>query len=71
MKFRIRIIQVTAWGWASKTTIIGSQLEQAQRERIHLCSELEMKEHLHQECYARSCREIEELNKTLLSKKKY
>ena len=35
--------------------------DQAQRERIHLCSELEMKSRLHQECYARSCREIEEL----------
>ena len=28
--------------------------DQAQRERIHLCSEL-----LHQECYVRSCQEIE------------
>ena len=25
MKFRIRIIRVTAWAWISKTTIIGSQ----------------------------------------------
>ena len=33
---------------------------QAQRQRIHLCSELEMKNRLHQECYARSCQEIEE-----------
>ena len=30
-------------------------------ERVYLCSRLEMKEHLHQECYARSCREIDEL----------
>ena len=29
-------------------------------ERIHLCRRLEMKDHLHQESYARSCREIEE-----------
>ena len=29
--------------------------DQAQRERIHSCSELEMKSRLHQECYARSC----------------
>ena len=35
--------------------------DQAQRERIHLCSKLEMKDHLHKEHYARSCREIEEL----------
>ena len=37
--------------------------DQAQRERLHLCSELEMKDHFHQECYARSCREIEELKR--------
>ena len=37
--------------------------DQAQPERIHLCSELEMKSHLHRECYARSCQEIEELKR--------
>ena len=37
--------------------------DQVQRERIHLCSELEMKNHLHQECYARGCQEIEELKR--------
>ena len=38
--------------------------------REHICvAELEMKDHLHQESYARSCREIEELNRTLLSRK--
>ena len=37
--------------------------DQAQRERIHLCSELEMKSRLHQERYARSCQEIEELKR--------
>ena len=47
-KFRIRIDWVTAWAWISKTTTSGSQSEQAQRERVHLCSELEMKDHLHQ-----------------------
>ena len=36
----------------------NKQSEQAQRERIHLCSRLGMKDHLHQECYPRSCREI-------------
>ena len=35
--------------------------DRAQRERIHLCSELEMKNRVRQECYARSCQEIEEL----------
>ena len=37
--------------------------DQAQRQRIHLCSELEMKNRLHQECYARSFQEIEELRR--------
>ena len=37
--------------------------DQAQRQRIHLCSELEMKKRLHQECHARSCQEIEELKR--------
>ena len=44
--------------------------DQAQRERIHLCSELEMKNHLHQECYARSCQEIEELKKRCYKEEK-
>ena len=34
----------------------------AQRERIHLCSELEMKNRLYQECYAISSQELEELD---------
>ena len=37
--------------------------DQAQRERIHLSSELKMKNRLHQECYAKSCREFEELKR--------
>ena len=37
--------------------------DQAQRERVHLCSELEMKNRLHQERNARSCRELEELKR--------
>ena len=37
--------------------------DQAQRERIFLRSELVMEDHFHQECYARSCREIEELKR--------
>ena len=30
---------------------------------VHLCSELEMRNRLHRECYARSCHEIEELKR--------
>ena len=37
--------------------------EQAQRERVHLCSEMEVKNRLHQECYAISRHEIEELRR--------
>ena len=37
--------------------------DKAQRQRIHLCRELEMKSRLHQECCARSCQEIEELKR--------
>ena len=37
--------------------------DQAQRESTHLCSELEMKNRLHQDCCARSCQEIEELRR--------
>ena len=37
--------------------------DQAQRQRIHLCSELEIKNRLHQKCYARSYQEIEELKR--------
>ena len=58
-KFRIRIDWVTAWAWISKRTILGSQSGQAQHERIHLWSRLDMKDHLHNECYARSCREFD------------
>ena len=41
---------------------------QGQRERIHLCSELEKKNRLHQESYARSCQEIEELKRSCYEK---
>ena len=37
--------------------------DQALRERTHLCSELMMKNCLHQDCYARSCQEFEELKR--------
>ena len=37
--------------------------DQAKLQRIHLYCELEMKNHLHQECYAISCQEIEELRR--------
>ena len=48
---RVQLLEANQWA------------DQAQRERMHLCSELEMKNHLHQECYARSCQENEELKK--------
>ena len=44
--------------------------DEAQRERIHLCNELEMKNRLHQKCYARCCREIKELKKRCFQKRK-
>ena len=37
--------------------------DQAQRESIHLWSRLGLKDHLHKESYARSCREIQELKR--------
>ena len=37
--------------------------DQAQRERIHLWSELEVKNCLHQEYYAGSCQEFEDLKR--------
>ena len=40
-----------------------SWADQAQRERIHLCSRLEMKSLFHQESNARSCRQTEELKR--------
>ena len=38
-------------------------------ERVYLCSELEMKDHLRKESYARSCREIEDSLKDAAIKK--
>ena len=43
--------------------------DQAQREKIQLCRDLEMKNHLHQERYARSCQEIEELKRRCYQEK--
>ena len=40
----------------------ANQSKLNEREYI-LCSRLEMKDHLHQESYAKSCREIEELKR--------
>ena len=37
--------------------------DHAQRERINLCGEVERKNRIHQECYARSCQEVEELKR--------
>ena len=43
--------------------IANHSADHAQRERTHLCSELEMRSHLRQERYARSWQEIEELKR--------
>ena len=37
--------------------------DQVQRERTYMCTELKMENRLHQGCYAKSCREIEELKR--------
>ena len=42
---------------------VGEETDQAQRERKHLCIELEMKIRLHRDCHARSCQETEELKR--------
>ena len=44
--------------------------DQAQRERIQLCSEVEMRSHLRQECYVRSCQEIEKLKRRCCQEEK-
>ena len=41
----------------------NQRADQAQRERIHLCSELEMKNRLHQDCCTIGCQEFEELRR--------
>ena len=40
--------------------MVNHSVDHAQRERVHLCSGLEMRSHLRQEGYARSCQEIQE-----------
>ena len=42
--------------------------DQAQCESKHLCSDWEMKSHLHRECYARSCQKIDELKRRCCQK---
>ena len=42
-----------------------------QRERIHLCSRSEMKDHLHQDSCASCCRENEELNRRCYQEENY
>ena len=42
--------------------------DQAHCERLHLCSELEVKDRLHQECHTRSCQEIDELRNAAIRK---
>ena len=41
--------------------------DQSQRERIYLCIELKMKNRLHEDCYAKHCKEFEEFKKMLHS----
>ena len=55
---RVQLLEANQWA------------DQAQRERRHLCSELEMKSRLHQECHARSCQENEELKKRCYKEEK-
>ena len=64
-KFRICTFWITTWAESQKQQLLMAKqwADQAQRERIHLCSELEMKTRLHQECYARSCQEMKELKR--------
>ena len=67
-KFRIR---VTTRAWISKTTNVESQSmgrSSSTRERVHLCSRLVMKDHLHEESCARSCRENWRIEKKRLSR---
>ena len=45
--------------------------DQSQRERIHLCSELETKNRLHQQCHTRNCQEIEELRRRCYKEQKW
>ena len=59
-KFRIRIIRVTAiTSGISKTAVLGRfSLDRSSSAREYLCIELTRKKRLHQEYYARSCREL-------------
>ena len=49
---------------------VNQWTDQAQRERIHLSSDLEMKNRVHKECYARRCQEIWRIEKTALCRTK-
>ena len=64
-KFRIYVDWIATRSWVSKTTTaeVNQWTDQVQRERIQLCSELEMKNCLIQESYVRSCQEIEEFRR--------
>ena len=72
-KFIIRIFWIATRVWISKTPIIGRYLMDRSRSTWEntFGSELKMKYRLHQESYARSCQEFEELRKKLLSRGKY
>ena len=71
-KFRTLFIRVATRAWISKTTILKANqwADQSQRERIHLCSRLGIKGHLHKESYGRSCQEFEELKRRCYQEEK-
>ena len=62
-KCRIRIIRVATRAWISMTAIIARYLldRSSLTWEEKLCRELKMKNRLHQESFARSCQEFEEL----------
>ena len=72
-KFRIHIFRIATGAWNSKTTIIGSHsVGRSSSAREYICvANWQMKNRLHQQCYARNCQKFEEFKKTLLSRRKY
>ena len=64
-KFRICIDWVATRTWISKDDNYWKPINGQTKlcVRVHLCSQLEMKIRLHQDCHARSCHEIEELRR--------
>ena len=66
-KFRICIVRIATRAFESQRLQLLEDIHwtcHVQRERIHLCSEMKMKTRLHQESYARSCQNFEELKRS-------